>query len=101
MAISQVALAGPAKSPAVHTVDCTESGASVKVTLKQGHYVIISDGDGFSMRIDGPGNETIELAAGRYEAEYVSDDSHSFGGWNASPPDWPHLWGIRVYRVDR
>jgi hypothetical protein len=26
---------------------------------------------------------------------------HSFGGWNASPPDRPHLWGIRVYRVER
>ena len=30
---------------------------------------------------------------------YESDGSHSFGSWNASPPDDPDMWGITVYRV--
>jgi hypothetical protein len=45
--------------------------------------------------------EVMELPAGTYEADFVSDDSHAFGSWNAAPPDQPHLWGIRIYRVTR
>ena len=46
-------------------------------------------------RFDG----VITLPAGEYVLRYESDDSHSFGSWNASPPDDPEMWGITLYRV--
>jgi hypothetical protein len=46
-------------------------------------------------RFDG----VITLPAGEYVLRYETDDSHSFGSWNASPPDDPEMWGITVYRV--
>ena len=37
----------------------------------------------------------VRLPAGSYSLHYVSDDSHSYMGWNSTPPD--HLyWGIRL-----
>jgi hypothetical protein len=41
---------------------------------------------------------TISLAAGDYIAHYVTDGSHAFGEWNASPPDDPMSWGITISR---
>ena len=45
-------------------------------------------------------NETITLAAGEYLLHYESDGSHSFGDWNADPPDDPSAWGITIYRLN-
>jgi hypothetical protein len=44
---------------------------------------------------------TITLPAGEYVLHYETDGSHSFGDWNADPPDEPEMWGITVYRVSR
>ena len=46
-------------------------------------------------RFDG----VIRLPAGDYVLRYETDSSHSFGDWNAAPPDDPEAWGITVYRV--
>jgi len=40
----------------------------------------------------------IRLPAGDYVLRYETDSSHSFGDWNAAPPDDPEAWGITVYR---
>lgn len=42
---------------------------------------------------------TVLLPAGEYTLRYRTDGSHSFGDWNASPPDDPLHWGITVYRA--
>jgi hypothetical protein len=42
---------------------------------------------------------TIKLPAGDYTLLYHTDGSHSFGDWNADPPDDPDAWGITLYRV--
>jgi hypothetical protein len=46
-------------------------------------------------RFDG----VIRLPAGTYVLRYETDGSHSFGNWNAAPPDDPEAWGITVYRA--
>jgi hypothetical protein len=38
----------------------------------------------------------ILLEPGTYEVHYETDDSHSFGDWNAGPPRDPRSWGITV-----
>ena len=43
--------------------------------------------------------EMIELGPGRYQARYVSDDSHAFHNWNAIPPAEPHRWGMVITRI--
>ena len=45
-------------------------------------------------RFDG----TITLPAGEYILKYETDGSHSFGDWNADPPDDPEAWGITLFR---
>jgi hypothetical protein len=45
-------------------------------------------------RFDG----TITLPAGEYVLRYETDGSHSFGDWNADPPDDPEAWGITLFR---
>lgn len=45
-------------------------------------------------------NATITLQKGNYELHYVTDDSHSFSGWNMDPPDDPSMWGITLYQGD-
>jgi hypothetical protein len=40
--------------------------------------------------------ETLLLEAGDYEVHYVTDGSHSYRRWNASPPHDPESWGITV-----
>lgn len=38
----------------------------------------------------------IRLKPGKYKLRYISDDSHSYGKWNARPPSDSLLWGIQV-----
>ncbi len=45
-------------------------------------------------RFDG----VIRLPAGTYVVRYETDGSHSFGDWNAAPPDDPEAWGITLFR---
>lgn len=42
-------------------------------------------------------NETIKLPAGSYIVSYVTDGSHSYGEWNALPPDDPEFWGVTIW----
>lgn len=42
-------------------------------------------------------NETIKLPAGSYIVTYVTDGSHSYGDWNALPPDDPEFWGVTIW----
>jgi hypothetical protein len=39
---------------------------------------------------------TIHLPAGEYILYFVTDDSHSFEGWNVNPPYNPQDWGIAI-----
>ena len=48
-------------------------------------------------RFDG----VVRLPAGDYVLRYESDGSHSFGDWNAAPPDDPEAWGITVSRASQ
>ena len=48
-------------------------------------------------RFDG----VIRLPAGDYVLRYETDGSHSFGDWNADPPDDPEAWGITIFRATR
>jgi hypothetical protein len=41
----------------------------------------------------------IELEAGKYLVSAVTDDSHSYRDWNASPPNDRESWGITVLAV--
>jgi hypothetical protein len=41
----------------------------------------------------------IYLEAGRYYAYYVTDGSHSFPDFNASPPRYPQKWGIQISKM--
>ncbi len=37
------------------------------------------------------------LPKGSYYVKYISDDSHSFDGWNVLPPEDPQYWGITIF----
>ncbi len=39
----------------------------------------------------------IKLHKGYYIAHYITDDSHSYRDWNASPPYEPGAWGLSIY----
>jgi hypothetical protein len=41
-------------------------------------------------------NDTISLDAGEYIVFYETDDSHSFDGWNATPPADRWSWGVTI-----
>ncbi|HED11337.1 MAG TPA: hypothetical protein ENJ10_11665 [Caldithrix abyssi] len=41
----------------------------------------------------------ITLEPGSYTVHYITDDSHSYRDWNASPPDNPKMWGITLYKI--
>ena len=45
-------------------------------------------------------DEVISLKKGEYIVFYETDDSHSYGDWNASPPYDPQSWGITLYKVE-
>ena len=40
--------------------------------------------------------ETLQLAAGDYEATFITDDSHSPADWNAAPPCDPGMYGLTL-----
>jgi len=42
-------------------------------------------------------NTSILLPAGDYQIKYISDDSHSFNQWNATPPEFA-FYGIALYK---
>ncbi|NQT25821.1 hypothetical protein HQ585_10725 [candidate division KSB1 bacterium] len=41
--------------------------------------------------------EILQLDPGTYEVYYVTDDSHAYPEWNASPPFNPQAWGISLW----
>ncbi|MBU8934993.1 MAG: hypothetical protein KOO62_13485 [candidate division Zixibacteria bacterium] len=45
-------------------------------------------------------DDEILLRKGEYEVVYVSDDSHSFGDWNSSPPRDAVNWGVTLSLAD-
>lgn len=45
-------------------------------------------------------NTVISLKPGNYKLVYKTDDSHTFGSWNASPPNDQINYGISLYAVD-
>lgn len=42
---------------------------------------------------------TLTLQPGQYTLHYVTDDSHSFGDWNSSPPKDQRNYGITVSKL--
>lgn len=44
--------------------------------------------------------ETLPLPAGQYAAFFVTDGSHSYRDWNASPPYDPSFWGMTIWLND-
>jgi len=43
----------------------------------------------------------VYLDQGDYIVHYRTDDSHSYGDWNATEPHEPELWGISVYALPK
>lgn len=43
--------------------------------------------------------DRLFLRAGDYVAYYVTDGSHTYGGWNSSPPYDPEAWGLQIVGV--
>ena len=43
--------------------------------------------------------KTLTLNPGSYKLHYISDDSHSYGKWNANPPADSTLWGIQAFEI--
>jgi hypothetical protein len=41
-------------------------------------------------------DRVIELPAGHYEVNYITDDSHAWGDWNRAHPHRPQDWGVTV-----
>lgn len=41
--------------------------------------------------------QEINLPAGHYQVNYVTDGSHSYDRWNVMPPNDPQMWGITVW----
>ena len=44
-------------------------------------------------------NDTVFLKAGNYVLYFETDDSHSFGDWNAAPPRDPANYGVTLYKT--
>lgn len=44
-------------------------------------------------------DDVLLLQRGEYVVFYESDDSHSYGDWNDSPPYDPVNWGVTIYLV--
>jgi hypothetical protein len=42
----------------------------------------------------------IDITAGNYIAYFVTDGSHSYNDWNASPPFDPRNWGLTISGAD-
>ncbi len=43
----------------------------------------------------------VTLPAGNYMVYFVSDDSHSYGSWNDTPPFEKEMWGITLFGVGK
>ncbi len=43
--------------------------------------------------------ELLRLKPGQYKLNYKSDDSHSYGKWNADAPLDSTLWGIQIFNL--
>ena len=71
-------------------IDNAENGQTVWKMLysKTTH----AGGSGKNRMID----NVIMLEPGKYIVHYITDDSHSFPDWNATPPDDPDGWGIVI-----
>ncbi len=41
--------------------------------------------------------DRITLPKGNYILTYVTDDSHSYDGWNVLPPNDPQMWGVTLF----
>ncbi|PLX15617.1 MAG: hypothetical protein C0597_08645 [Marinilabiliales bacterium] len=41
--------------------------------------------------------QELNLPAGDYEVQYITDGSHSYDRWNVMPPDDPQMWGITIW----
>jgi hypothetical protein len=41
-------------------------------------------------------DDEVHLDAGKYVLYWGTDDSHSWDGWNANPPDDPMNWGVTL-----
>lgn len=39
----------------------------------------------------------VRLPAGDYVAHFVTDDTHAWGAWNATPPPDPDAWGLALF----
>ena len=70
-------------------MDATSRRPVWKMTLAETHH---AGGSDKNRMVD----EVIALDAGSYLVRYVTDDSHSYGDWNADAPAYPALWGITV-----
>ncbi len=44
---------------------------------------------------------TVHFDKGNYLLHFRTDDSHSYGDWNARPPDSPKNWGISLYLLSK
>ncbi len=40
----------------------------------------------------------LRIPAGEYRLVYQTDDSHSFGDWNAAAPEDPYSYGVTIFR---
>ena len=45
-------------------------------------------------------DDIVHFPAGDYIVYYLTDDSHSYQGWNAGPPYDPEAWGITIWVAD-
>jgi len=44
--------------------------------------------------------DVVNLTPGKYTLNYVSDDSHSYGAFNSTEPDFPEWWGVVIAPID-
>ena len=44
--------------------------------------------------------DIVTLEAGHYRIGYKSDDSHAYGDWNSTPPDFPEDWGLFLFKIN-
>ena len=70
----------------------TDASTDKVVWQMTGRNTMGAGGAEKNRRFDG----LVELPAGTYEVHYVTDDSHSFDGWNQEAPFEPERWGIII-----
>lgn len=45
-------------------------------------------------------DDIVRFLPGDYIVYYITDDSHSYGDWNAGPPYDPEAWGITIWAAE-